>query len=115
MSIMLRGEELIFRRERTVQCARVEQAAIRSRCRIEVLMRVGKGNDHFTLRECWQHPVKRAGRAKHRCGQSRLHHITARHLVSHWGSFFKSKGGTSTFALSRSGGQACPALLVTDA
>src|SRR5688572_17618622 len=96
MAVMLRGEELVLRREWARQRAGVKQPAIGCRIWIEILVRVGERYHDLTLRERRQDPVEAARAAKSDCGQTGLHDFTTSHSsVGHESPLYVESDGFS--------------------
>src|SRR5579864_9464450 len=82
MAVVLCGEELILRGERTVDLPDIESSPVGGRCRVEVRRQVGKGHESLALRERRDGPVRRQPEQARR-GQSSSQSLSTGDVFRH--------------------------------
>src|SRR5688572_15478183 len=83
MSVVLRGEELIFRREWPVDLAHVQLPAIDAG-RGERLGQIRERHQDFSLCQGWEHELRQPQNPKTRDGQAALQKVATRMCCVHW-------------------------------
>src|SRR5256885_6370627 len=87
MAVVLRREELILRREWTVDLADVDDSPVGRRYRGEVLRDVGEGYESFALCEDRERPFRNAQNAQSRGREASPEDVPTGALLCHVGSF----------------------------
>ena len=89
MAVVLRREELIPRRERTVDLADIDDAPVGRRGQVDVRGEVREGHQRLALCEGGQHPVRQAQDPQSRDGETPLENVATGALFRHVRPFSK--------------------------
>src|SRR5262245_64691954 len=82
MAVVLRGEELVLRGERTIDFPDIESSPFRGRCRIEIRRQVGEGHDGLAFRGRRNGPIRLQAEQARR-GQSAFQRVSTGRVVRH--------------------------------